>query len=554
MHNPDYSEVVLRLNAIIETATDGIIIIDDKGRMELVNPAAAKLFGYAHEEMIGQNVNMLMPTPYSSEHDHYIHNYLTTGQKKIIGIGREVTGKRKDGACFPFRLSISEVQFQNRRIFTGIVHDLSEQKRAETALRKEKERTQRYLDIANTILLVISQDQKVSMINRKGCEVLGYEEADIIGKNWFELVIAPNQQESIKKLFDQLIQGQAESIDYYENEIITQQGEKRLIAWHNALIKDEAGTIVSTISSGIDITKQRAAEERIIRLNSELEERVEQRTEELAKAVNQLLETNNQLKYEVQERGTAEAALRKREQELQVSLAKEKELSELKSRFVSLASHEFRTPLSTILSSADLIEAYQKEEHQEKRIRHTSRIKSAVANLTNILNDFLSLSRLEEGKILNQPVSFDLSEFCNEALDEIQDLLKPGQSIRRKDDLQVSTVFLDKKILKNVLFNLLSNAIKYSEEGKPIDCQMITIKGELKIEITDYGIGIPEAEQQHLFTPFFRAHNVENIQGTGLGLNIVKRYIDLMKGEVTFKSASGVGTTFYVSIPLESNK
>ena len=554
MHNPDYSEVVLRLNAIIETATDGIIIIDDKGRMELVNPAAAKLFGYAHEEMIGQNVNMLMPTPYSSEHDHYIHNYLTTGQKKIIGVGREVTGKRKNGTCFPFRLSISEVQFQNRRIFTGIVHDLSEQKRAETALRKEKERTQRYLDIANTILLVISRDQKVSMINRKGCEVLGYEEADIIGKNWFELVIAPNQQESIKKLFDQLIQGQAESIDYYENEIITQQGEKRLIAWHNALIKDEAGAIVSTISSGIDITKQRAAEERIIRLNSELEERVEQRTEELAKAVNQLLETNNQLKYEVQERGTAEAALRKREQELQVSLAKEKELSELKSRFVSLASHEFRTPLSTILSSADLIEAYQKEEHQEKRIRHTSRIKSAVANLTNILNDFLSLSRLEEGKILNQPVRFDLSEFCNEALDEIQDLLKSGQSIRRKDDLQVSTVFLDKKILKNVLFNLLSNAIKYSEEGKPIDCHMITTKGELKIEITDYGIGIPEAEQQHLFTPFFRAHNVENIQGTGLGLNIVKRYIDLMKGEVTFKSASGVGTTFYVSIPLESNK
>ncbi len=149
---------------------------------------------------------------------------------------------------------------------------------------------------------------------------------------------------------------------------------------------------------------------------------------------------------------------------------------------------------------------------------------------------------------------FDLSEFCNEALDEIQDLLKSGQSIRRKDDLQVSTVFLDKKILKNVLFNLLSNAIKYSEEGKPIDCHMITTKGELKIEITDYGIGIPEAEQQHLFTPFFRAHNVENIQGTGLGLNIVKRYIDLMKGEVTFKSASGVGTTFYVSIPLESNK
>lgn len=420
MHS-HYTDIQLRLNAIIETATDGIITIDEQGIMELINPAAAKLFGYDKEEMIGRNINVLMPEPDATYHDQYILNYLRTSVRKIIGIGREVRGKRKDGVIFPLRLSISEVQLHDRRIFTGIVHDLTEQKRAE---------------------------------------------------------------------------------------------------------------------------------ERIIQLNSELEERVEERTEELASAVNQLLDTNKQLKREVQERQAAETALRESEQEIRNALEKEKELSELKSRFVSMASHEFRTPLSTILSSADLIEAYKKEEQQDKRERHTNRIKSAVVNLTNILNDFLSLSRLEEGKIEVHPTWLLLSDFCNETLEEITVLLKPGQTVNRYKDAEQTHVFLDAKLLKNILFNLLSNAIKYSDAGKPIDC-LIKVEGTtLKISVTDQGIGIPEEEQQHLFNPFFRAHNVENIQGTGLGLNIVKRYVDLMNGEVSFESKPGKGTTFYVFIPL----
>lgn len=417
-----YSDIVLRLNAIIETANDGIITIDENGIMDAINPAAAKLFGFTIEEMKGRNVSMLMPEPDASLHDQYVMNYLRTGVKKIIGIGREVRGKRKDGTVFPMRLSISEVNLHDRRIFTGIVHDLTDQKNAE---------------------------------------------------------------------------------------------------------------------------------DRIIRLNSELEDRVEQRTEELASAVNQLLETNKQLKVEVQERQAVENTLRENEQEIRKALEREKELSELKSRFVSMASHEFRTPLSTILSSADLIEAYKREDQQEKRERHTTRIKSAVVNLTNILNDFLSLSRLEEGKIETNPGYFDLQEFCNETFDEINVLLKPGQTIHRHEELDNADIYLDSKLLKNILFNLLSNAIKYSDPGKPIYCTMVVNGDHLKITITDNGIGIPEEEQQHLFSPFFRAHNVENIQGTGLGLNIVQRYVDLLKGEITFQSKLSEGTTFYVTIPLD---
>lgn len=546
-----YSDIVLKLNAIIETASDGIISIDERGKIELVNPAAAQLFGYEISELLGQKINILMPKPDATHHDSYINNYLETGKRKIIGIGREVKGLRKDGSVFPMRLSISEVKLHDRRIFTGIVHDLTEQKNIEQKLKEEKERTQHYLNVANTIFVVVDKEENVTMLNRKGCEVLGVCSEDIVGKNWFEIAVAPNNADDAKLGFHQIMSGNTPAdLEYQEYEVINSETQtKRLIAWHNSLIRDEEGNPKEIISAGVDVTDHRAAEDRIIRLNAELEQRVEQRTEELATAVNQMLETNKQLKKEIQEREAAEEALRKSEQEIRKALEREKELSEMKSRFVSMASHEFRTPLSTILSSADLIEAYIKEEQQNKRERHTNRIKSAVVNLTNILNDFLSLSRLEEGKIDVHPVEFDLMEFCDETLEEISILLKPGQTINRNEKSENHSIYLDKKLLKNILFNLLSNAIKYSEAA-PIDCIVAVDESGLHISITDRGIGIPEEEQQHLFTPFFRAHNVENIQGTGLGLNIVRRYVDLLNGDVHFKSESGVGTTFYIDIPL----
>lgn len=543
------SEDALRLNAIIETATDGIITIGEDGIIETANTAAARLFGYEIGELTGSSVNMLMPPPHDRNHDSYIRKYLQTGQARIIGIGREVMGRKKDGTIFPIRLSISEVKLESGRIFTGIVHDLSHQKNIERDLRAEKERAQRYLDIANTIIVVIGRDEKVQLLNDKGCQVLGIDEARALGQNWFALAIPEESRQELRGVFQALMRGR--QIDYYENVIQTKEGGRRLIAWHNSVLYGEEGEISATISSGIDITAQREAEDRIIRMNADLEKLVEERTEELAEAVNQLLDINKKLKYEIKERRAAEEEIRKNEARLRRALEKEKELSDLKSRFVSMASHEFRTPLSTILSSADLIEAYTSEEQQKKRLRHTTRIKSSVSNLTGILNDFLSLSRLEEGRFEAEPVWFELAQFCGEALGEIQGLLKPGQYLVRGGQMEGVELFLDKKMLKNILFNLFSNAIKYSEEGKPIGIRM-EVKGQaLHIAITDQGIGIPEEEQQHLFTRFFRAHNVENIQGTGLGLNIVKRYVDIMGGTIRFESRLGEGSAFYVTLPLQ---
>ncbi len=542
-------EAALQLEAIIQSATDGIISIDARGRMVLVNQAAAKLFGYSKAEMLGQSINMLMPAHHAQQHDNYIARYMKTGEAQIIGIGREVMAQRKDGSQFPIRLSISEVEMGERRLFTGIVHDLTQQKTAESALQREKERAQRYLNIANTIIVILDRDGKIKLLNDKGRKILEVEPNEAIGKDWVDHFIPDNYRSEVKVVFRALMDGR--DIEYYENYVQSASGKQHLVAWHNTLLRDDNGEITGTLSSGIDISAQREAEDRIIRLNQELEKRVAARTEELAEVVNQLLGINKQLKHEIKERETAEAALKTKEKQLTTALEKEKELNELKSRFVSMASHEFRTPLSTILSSADLIEAYQKEEQQKKRLRHTQRIKTSVANLTSILNDFLSLSRLEEGKLSFNPSEFELTAVWKEVEEGVQGMLKKGQQLNIKGLEQIPDLNTDRRILQNIFYNLLSNAIKYSGEGQPIDCRVHCKNGDLKIAIQDYGIGIPESEQQHLFTRFFRAHNVENIQGTGLGLNIVKGYVDLLGGHITFESVPEQGSTFRVTIPLE---
>jgi PAS domain S-box-containing protein len=541
-------EAALQLEAIIESATDGIISIDVRGQMVLVNQAAARLFGYSKAEMLGQNINILMPAPHAGQHDGYIGRYMRTGEAKIIGIGREVMAQRKDGTQFPIRLSISEVELDNRRLFTGIVHDLTQQKNAEAALQREKERAQRYLNIANTLIVILDQDGKIKLINDKGCKILEVAHEEAIGKDWVDHFIPDSYRSEVKVVFRALMDGR--DIAYYENYIQSSSGKQHLVAWHNTLLRDEQGNITGTLSSGIDISAQREAEDRIIRLNQELEKRVAARTEELAEVVNQLLGINKQLKHEIKERETAEAALKTKEKQLTTALEKEKELNELKSRFVSMASHEFRTPLSTILSSADLVEAYQNEDQQKKRLRHTQRIKTSVANLTSILNDFLSLSRLEEGKLSFNPSEFELNEVWMEVEEGVQGMLKKGQTLHIRGLEKIPAIHTDRRILQNIFYNLLSNAIKYSGEGQPIECKVACSDGNLKIAIRDHGIGIPESEQQHLFTRFFRAHNVENIQGTGLGLNIVKGYVDLLGGQITFESVPDEGSTFRVMIPL----
>ncbi|UII30465.1 HAMP domain-containing histidine kinase [Fulvivirga ulvae] len=214
-----------------------------------------------------------------------------------------------------------------------------------------------------------------------------------------------------------------------------------------------------------------------------------------------------------------------------------------------MASHEFRTPLSTILSSASLIERYVDPGTEEKRQKHVDKIKSSISNLTAILNDFLSVSKLEEGKVELYKEEIYLNEMLLDIIDEMSAITKEGQKISLIFDNNRYCLYSDKKIFKNILINLLSNAIKYSEAGSKVELVVEEKNDGILLKVCDEGIGIPEQEQKHMFERFFRATNVTNIQGTGLGLNIVKKYVDMLEGSISFTSKSGEGTTVSIRLP-----
>jgi PAS domain S-box-containing protein len=279
------------------------------------------------------------------------------------------------------------------------------------------------------------------------------------------------------------------------------------------------------------------SEEQLIVYAAELEKKVELRTEALNNTISKLEE-------EVIERKKAEEEVRK-------SLEKEKELNELKSKFVSIASHEFRTPLSTVMSSAALIQQYKDKKDYVKQDKHIDRIKSSVNHLTQILNDFLSLGKLEEGKIDVKLESLEIKHFLNEITEEVTSFLKEGQAVLITCKPNVQEIRTDVRILRNIMFNLISNASKYSAPDKEIHIDCEQQNGRVLFKIKDEGIGIPAEDQKHLFARFYRASNAGNVQGTGLGLNIVKRYVELIGGEISFTSEYEKGSTFFISIPQQ---
>lgn len=277
----------------------------------------------------------------------------------------------------------------------------------------------------------------------------------------------------------------------------------------------------------VDITIRKQAEEKLKNYSSELERQVRNRTLILEEAIEELEKTKKNL---------------------HVSLEKEKELNELKSRFVSMASHEFRTPLTTMMSSLSLMNKYADQNDVKNRSKHAKKIKNSINNLTDILNDFLSVSKLEEGKIANNPVETSLRAFITEVISEMKGMATQGQVLEQKYTGN-EIVSIDTKLLKNVLFNLISNAIKFSPEGGEVLVSVVAGNSSVKISVKDSGIGISKEDQKHLFERFFRGHNATHIQGTGLGLNIVAKYAELMGGSIQFESEENKGTTFTIIIP-----
>lgn len=367
-------------------------------------------------------------------------------------------------------------------------------------------------EYASIGIIVVSKQGTIQIINPSAEQLFGYSNAELMGQPMEVLI-----PEHLKSKHVQHREG------YFDKpkarpmglglELYAQKKDGTVFPVEISLAHYEYTGERLAVAFVSDITKRKEAEHKLKKINEELENRVRERTLELSDA-----------------------------------LEKQKELNELKSRFVSMAAHEFRTPLSAILSSISLIEQYVGRGEEEKKIKHIGRIKSSIKNLTSILNDFLSLDKLEQGKTEIEFGSIHLGDFCRDLVEEVSGILKTGQRIElvHKGEMEIT---LDRKILRNVLLNLLSNAIKYSGENKEIILSTTVNTNRVVIAVKDAGIGIPDEEQKYMFRKFFRATNVETIQGTGLGLNIVKRYVELMDGSINFVSKTGEGTTFVIEFP-----
>ncbi len=388
-------------------------------------------------------------------------------------------------------------------------------------------------------IIISSEDGKILYVNKAMEQLFEYDSNFLIGNDLFILIperFRPNHQSFVDGYFSNPSNkrmGIGRDLSGLKS-----TGEEFPLEISLNYFKDSKNAFVFAFV--VDISQRKAIEKQLILKNNSLEKL----TEEMSRLTTEL-ETKVQERTMILREALDE--LENSQKELSEALSKEKELNEIKSRFVSMASHEFRTPLSTILSSASLISKYLNQDDQSKRERHVNKIKDSVKHLNEILEDFLSIGKLEEGKLGVKVETFNISEFISEIIEEIKTILKPGQEIKHL--ISGKEVFTtDKRILKNILINLLSNAMKFSYENSPI--KLIIESGELlKIQVIDKGIGIAKEDIGYLFTNFFRGKNATNIQGTGLGLPIIKRYLNLIQGNIVVESELNQGSNFRIEIP-----
>lgn len=401
-------------------------------------------------------------------------------------------------------------------------------------LLQEQEKFKAIFQNASLGILVINQYGIITLANDFLMKVFGYSDSsEIIGQN-MEILIPPRYRHQHVKDRDHFIEHPSTrpmgiGRDLYG---ITKDGKELPVEISLSNYSDEEG--VFSIAFISDITRRIEAEnishqqrlqlaamnKEMEALNDELEKKVEVRTSALQETLQKL-----------------EAS----KEDLSKALSKEKDLGDLKSAFVSMASHEFRTPLSTILSSASLLAKYKLTEEQEKRDKHVQRIKSSVLNLNNILNEFLSLGKIEDGKVSTHETLFDIKDLVTQQINEMTEIFKAGQQVEYSHSGSPD-VSLDEVLFKNILINLLSNAAKFSGENKPIFVATEVKNSKLKFSVKDRGIGISKKDKEHLFEIFYRATNATNIPGTGLGLHIVAKYVEMMKGKIEIKSELDKGT------------
>ncbi|MGI2908807.1 PAS domain S-box protein [Tolypothrix sp. VBCCA 56010] len=495
----------------IATCNNGIIICDVKlpdSPLIYVNAAFERTTGYTAVEVIGRNCRFLQASDTQQPEIKQLRAAIRQEEECTVII----RNYRKDGTLFWNKLNISPV-FDVDGVCThyiGIQTDVSEQqaalrerKLAETILLVLQQRLQYLLDSSPGVIYTCktSGNYRTTFVSENIVAMLGYEAQEFLSSSSFWA--SHIHPEDAPQVFAQMSRIFEQEQYNYEYRFLHQDGVYRWIYDQAKLVRDRAGNPLEIVGYWADITERKQLEE-----------------------------------------------------EIRSALEKEKELNELKSRFISMTSHEFRTPLSTILSSCELLEHYRHKWTQEKQLNHLHRIQNAVKRMTEMFNDVLFISKEEAGKLDCRTQTLDLVQYCRHLVEEVQQNLschesaQPSPRIAFSSQYQFMPCCMDENLLEHILSNLLSNAIKYSNIDSTVKFTLTKEDGRAIFVIQDQGIGIPQEDLLHLYESFHRATNVGNRQGTGLGLAIVKKCVDIHQGEIFVKSELGAGTTFTVILPL----
>jgi PAS domain S-box-containing protein len=407
-------------------------------------------------------------------------------------------------------------------------------------IHKEKQQLNALLQYTPMGTIITDLNGKIIFMNPAALRLYNYTEKELADID-VDMLVPQRFRMLHEKFRSEFIEKIADSVNEQSFDMHAETKDGHEFPVHitlNYYYQDKICFILSFVN---DVTERKESEEKLI-----------QQREQLEKVTHDVRRMNTELENKVAERTLilreALLELEKSQTELSDALNKEKELNEIKSRFVSMASHEFRTPLSAILSSASLISKYQYTENQDKRDKHIQRIKGSVKHLNDLLEDFLNLGKLEQGRVFVNAEPFDVKECLMDVFEELKHSLKKGQHLDLSYNGEINFT-TDQRLLKNIMINLLSNAVKFSDENKLIRISVENLGLKMIIHVKDEGIGISQEDMPYLFSTFYRAKNAINIQGTGLGLNIVKRYIDMLGGEISVSSELGNGCTFTISVP-----
>jgi len=502
--------IAKELLQFIETANAPIFGIDNQGLVNEWNRTSEKITGFKKEEVLGKN---LVKT--------YITKDYQKSVKKVLDdalLGKETANYEfplfaKNGTRVMVLLNSSTRRDTNGQIIgvLGVGQDITQIDKLRTISDSIAKELRQFIETANAPIFGIDNQGNINEWNQNSEKVTGFKKEEVLGKDLVETYITQDYQKAVKKVLDDALLGKETT--NYELPLFAKDGTRLMILFNSSTRRDNNGQIIGVLGVGQDITE--------------------------------LDSYRNDLEIKVNERTL----------KLNESLEKQKELNELKSRFVSTASHEFRTPLSAINFAAGSIKKYWTKMEPVMIDKKLHKIEDQVLHMTKLLDDVLVVGQADVGKMLNKPISINLGNFIYEIIEEINNSRNQSHEIILIDNANLikSSIYIDEKLGRNIFINLVDNAVKFSPNSKKVLVELLLEKKHTVIKIQDFGIGIPKLELKKIFTPFTRGENVDLIQGTGLGLSIVKEAVKLAGGEINVESTVKKGTTFIVKIPKKIN-